>query len=114
VKRFYARTNKNRAVRQMTQLERRETALMRIAARAQINTRRKAVKPTAQKHQRKLQKPETYVSFAEFESLPYTAPDEHHHISPSLNFPLYLSSWLKNHHGDPATAVSIFFFNTGY
>ncbi|KAJ7742183.1 hypothetical protein DFH07DRAFT_964704 [Mycena maculata] len=33
VKRFYARTNKNRAVRQMTQLERRESALRRIHTR---------------------------------------------------------------------------------
>ncbi|KAK6966961.1 hypothetical protein R3P38DRAFT_3438665 [Favolaschia claudopus] len=40
VRKWYARTNKNQAVRQITQLERRETALLRIASRARINARR--------------------------------------------------------------------------
>ncbi|KAF7359981.1 hypothetical protein MVEN_00725000 [Mycena venus] len=85
VKRFYARTNKNRAVRQITQLERRDTALMRIASRAHHNARRRVSPTTAtpvpQGHRRKPKKtPETHLSFAESEALPYTAPDQHHHI----------------------------------
>ncbi|KAF8125044.1 hypothetical protein K438DRAFT_1649075, partial [Mycena galopus ATCC 62051] len=114
VKRFYARTNKNRAVRQMTQLERRESALARIASRAHFSAQRRVSPTTAtpdpQNHKRKLKtlkKPETFVSFAESESLPYTAPDQHHHISPSKNFNLHLTSWLAQHKDDPATKVSL-------
>ncbi|KAF7349533.1 hypothetical protein MSAN_01743700 [Mycena sanguinolenta] len=38
------------------------------------------------------------------EALPYTTPDQHHHISPSRNFSLHLTSWLRSNHGDPAVA----------
>lgn len=110
MKRFYARTNKNRAVRQMTLLERRETALMQIAARAQKNARavlgKTTATPVAQGHKRKLQKNKMYVPFHEDEALPYTAPDQHHHISQSHNFSFHISSWLGQNLDDPATSVS--------
>ncbi|KAJ6608894.1 hypothetical protein B0H10DRAFT_2301109, partial [Mycena sp. CBHHK59/15] len=108
VKRFYARTNKNRAVRQMTQLERRESSLMRIAIRARMNTRlfgKTIATPDHQGHKRKLKKRKVFVPFAESEALPYTTPDRHHHISTSRNFSLHLSSWLRENQGDPATKV---------
>ncbi|KAJ6559288.1 hypothetical protein B0H10DRAFT_2240500 [Mycena sp. CBHHK59/15] len=106
VKRFYARTNKNRAVRQMTQLERRESSLLRIRARAAFNARRfgkTTPTPDAQGHKRKLRKQKLYVPFAESEALPYTAPEEHHHISTSRNFSHHVASWLNEQGDDPAT-----------
>ncbi|KAJ7117673.1 hypothetical protein C8R44DRAFT_578842, partial [Mycena epipterygia] len=84
VKRFYARTNKNNAVRQMTQLECRESSLRRMKARARNRA-------------------SLAVPFAEAEALPYTAPEEHHHMSSSRNLSYHIPSWLNEHRGDPAT-----------
>ncbi|KAJ7616889.1 hypothetical protein B0H17DRAFT_852803, partial [Mycena rosella] len=110
VKRFYARTNKNRAVRQMTQLERRETYLMRTSGRARAKASKAGktvATPNPQGHKRKLKnKSKAYIPFAESEALPYTTPDQHHHISPSRNFTFHLSSWLGEHRGDPAIQVN--------
>ncbi|KAF8955631.1 hypothetical protein BDZ97DRAFT_1673366, partial [Flammula alnicola] len=85
VKRFYARTNKNNAVRQMTRLERREQALRRMIR-----------KPAAKK------KVSPRLDFAESEALPFTAPEYHHHISHSRNFPMNITSFLASNQGDPA------------
>ncbi|KAJ7777634.1 hypothetical protein DFH07DRAFT_976756 [Mycena maculata] len=106
VKRFYARTNKNLAVRQMTLLERRETSLLRMARRARISAQRlggTTPTPVPQGHKQKLKKASTYVPFSESEALPYTTPEQHHHISPSRNTSLHLSSWLSTNRDDPAT-----------
>lgn len=84
MKRFYARTNKNRAVRQMTRLERREAFLR--------SYRRK----TAAKG---------HLGFDESEVLPYTPPDVHHHISKSHNFHFNLTSFLSENKNDPAVEV---------
>ncbi|KAJ7448896.1 hypothetical protein B0H11DRAFT_2161975 [Mycena galericulata] len=92
VERFYARTNKNTAVRQMTVLERREQALLRISR-----------KPKKAQKKRQLKKMRPYVDLAESESLPYTAPEEHHHISHSRNFPSNILQFLNKNDGDPAT-----------
>ncbi|KAJ7149300.1 hypothetical protein C8R43DRAFT_1128654 [Mycena crocata] len=104
VKRFYARTNKNRAVRQISVLERRETSLLRIAARAKLNARlfgKTTATPDPQGHKKKL-KNKTYIPFAESEALPYTTPEQHHHISGSHNYSLPLSSWIFENRFDPA------------
>ncbi|KAJ7097121.1 hypothetical protein B0H15DRAFT_920861 [Mycena belliarum] len=107
VKRFYARTNKNQAVRQITQLERRESALTQIKARADKNaalvTKKTTPTPVPQGHKQKLKKKTLGIPFVESEALPYTTPEEHHHISVSRNFSYHLSSWLNEHLGDPAT-----------
>ncbi|KAF7367198.1 hypothetical protein MSAN_00980100 [Mycena sanguinolenta] len=107
VKRFYARTNKNTAVRQMTILERREQALLHIA--------RKLGKilpsPPPQPHtkgkrkagaKRKVKKSSLHVDFLESETLPYTAPEQHHHISASRNFHTNIPQFLHENEGDPA------------
>ncbi|KJA20593.1 hypothetical protein HYPSUDRAFT_101131, partial [Hypholoma sublateritium FD-334 SS-4] len=78
VKRFYARTNKNTAVHQMTRLERREYAL------------------------RSSSKLRTNVSFEDSEALPYTPAEEHHHISKSRNFHMNIIAFLSSNQGDPA------------
>ncbi|KAF7344219.1 hypothetical protein MVEN_01712600 [Mycena venus] len=114
VKRFYARTNKNTAVRQMTFLERREQALLKIArAVGKANataatpatpteTAASASAPKPKKKKTVTKKKRAYIDFAESESLPYTAPEEHHHISHSLNFPVSITEFLRENEGDPA------------
>ncbi|KAK7025783.1 hypothetical protein R3P38DRAFT_3316409 [Favolaschia claudopus] len=106
VKAYYARTNKNQAVRQISKLERRETALLRMAARARSKAQRLGgtkSTPVAQGYRKQAKNTQTYLSFAESEALPYTIPSQHHHISSSRNNSIHLSSWLKQHKGDPAT-----------
>ncbi|KAJ7222643.1 hypothetical protein GGX14DRAFT_352730 [Mycena pura] len=109
VKHFYARTNKNRAVRQMSQLERRETALIQIAHRARAKAAKLTTTPTPdhQGRQKKLKgrrksKSQTYLSFAQSEALPYTTPDQHHHISPCRDYPVNIQAWLAENKDDPA------------
>ncbi|KAG6815464.1 hypothetical protein H0H93_009743, partial [Arthromyces matolae] len=87
VKKFYARTNKNNAVLQMTRLERRERILGRSKAsqaRKSRRKRRRGITPS---------KSETLLS---------TPPDVHHHISPSRNNHLHIPTWLDANSGDPA------------
>ncbi|RDB29364.1 hypothetical protein Hypma_014985 [Hypsizygus marmoreus] len=96
VKRFYVRTNKNRAVRQMTRLERRERVLQKLARKRK---RRSSPSPTPTKV---TSKKKTTVDVAESEALPYTTPDLHHHISPSRNFPLPITRFLADNRDDPA------------
>ena len=45
------------------------------------------------------------VDFLQSESLPYTAPDHHHHILDSRNFPLNIIEFLDSNQGDPAVVV---------
>ncbi|KAF8206655.1 hypothetical protein K438DRAFT_1462191, partial [Mycena galopus ATCC 62051] len=110
VKRFYARTNKNNAVTQVTRLERREQALLKIVRKQAAAA---AIPPIAAvpKHQGKVKKQRKKglrpaLDFAESESLPYTSPELHHHISPSRNHHFHLPSWLADNDGDPALNVS--------
>ncbi|KAF8146367.1 hypothetical protein K438DRAFT_1475340, partial [Mycena galopus ATCC 62051] len=108
VKRFYARTNKNTAVRQMTVLERREQALTRIARTlGKILPRPPPTTPVDphKKRQRQQKKLKLFVDFADSESLPYTAPEQHHHISHSRNFYLSIPHFLSENLGDPAIHV---------
>jgi hypothetical protein len=94
----------------MTKLERRETALLQMAARARSKAQHlggTTATPMYQGRAKKLKKAETYLPFAESEALPYTTPEEHHHISSSRNTSLHLSSWLAKHKNDPATKVSL-------
>jgi hypothetical protein len=114
VKRFYARTNKNNAVKQMTRLERREQALLRLtrrqAAAAVIPpiaaVPDEATSTTKRKKKRKKAGLRPAVDFAESESVPYTSPELHHHISPSRNHHFHLPSWLADNDDDPALKVS--------
>ncbi|KAJ7737499.1 hypothetical protein B0H16DRAFT_1325839, partial [Mycena metata] len=122
VKAFYQRTNKNDAVGQITQLERREAALQKItrdkndAARIPpIATVEEPLAPVPDapggKRKRRAQASAKTVSpfldFVESESLPYTPPEVHFHISMSRNFHCNLPTWLGEHAGDPAVAVSL-------
>ncbi|KAF8155662.1 hypothetical protein B0H34DRAFT_859991 [Crassisporium funariophilum] len=107
VKHFYARTNKNNAVRQMTHLERRKFALRCLVCKqareearrdpSKFTSKQKKAMPTATK---KTITP--CVDFAESEALPFTPPELHHHILHSRNFPFNISSFLSSNVGDPA------------
>ena len=98
MKRFYTRTNKNMAVHQMTRLERREYALRKLN-----KLQGKAVPVLQAKRSSKLR---TNVPFEESEALPYTPPEEHHHISKSRNFHMNIVAFLASNQGDPAIIVS--------
>jgi hypothetical protein len=91
----------------MTRLERHEQALLRLVRKniweeAKQNpgkftsqggksTRKKTITPR--------------LDFMESEALPFTAPEQHHHISHSRNFPINITSFLASNKDDPATEV---------
>ena len=114
VKRFYARTNKNNAIRQMTRLERREHALRRLI---HINKtgydtetighkKRKVIQLSPKKAESVKSLPT--IPFTLSEALPYTPPEYHHHISPSRNFPVHIHTFLNSTRvDDPATMVCL-------
>ncbi|KAJ7695467.1 hypothetical protein B0H17DRAFT_930682, partial [Mycena rosella] len=126
VKRYYARTNKNDAVGQITKLERRETALLKIQrqqkdaanippitaipedATATAANAAPAPKPTKRKRKpaaKPAKKTLPTLDFAEAESLPYTPPEFHYHVSQSHDYHFNLPQWLSESQGDPATKV---------
>lgn len=89
MKRFYGRTNKNRAVKQMTKHERRETRLLRAHHAAQARTHAH------------------HVAFSDNDPLPYTHPAMHHHISESKRNPQDAFSFCRKFPDDPAVKVSM-------
>lgn len=127
VKRFYARTNKNKFVRQITKHQRREKLLYRIRKRLHaLNLRlnaetvpqvtssthsasdphnQTAVSGTAKK---KLHRKRPVVSFVEEEPLPSAPPSIHHQISESRRYYDDLSGWLNDNHNDLAITVSYY------
>jgi len=99
--------NKNNAVRQMTRLERREHALRRLIRKRgteEAKNQHKKGTPTVTK---KTVTPR--LDFMESEALPFTAPELHHHISHSRNFPFNITSFLSSNQADPATDVRLEF-----
>jgi hypothetical protein len=110
VKRFYARTNKNNAVRQMTRLERREQALHRLILlnkdKTEFQTERSGHKKRKVMVEKVMSRPT--IPFTLSEALPYTPPEYHHHISPSRNFPIHIHTFLNSTRvDDPAVVVSL-------
>ncbi|GBE78097.1 hypothetical protein SCP_0109790 [Sparassis crispa] len=89
VKRYYARTNKNNATRQITLLQRREQIMQTRTLNFTVQ------KPLGRRLRR------SAVSSGQPEVLPYTPPEAHHHISHSRNFPVKLSVWLGDNLDDP-------------
>ncbi|KAJ7053136.1 hypothetical protein C8F01DRAFT_1375308 [Mycena amicta] len=101
VKRFYARTNKNRAVRQMTLLERRDTYFRNIHARS-ARSATAAVRPTTATPVRQIHRSNKTVPFADQEALPYMAPGQHYHVADSQNTKIHVARWLFDNRQDPA------------
>ena len=96
---------------QMTRLQRREQALLRIVRRqasASVIPPIAAVPDKSSKKGKGQRKKglRPALDFTESESLPYTSPEQHHHISPSRNHYIHLPSWLADDAEDPALKVS--------
>jgi hypothetical protein len=106
-------------VGQITQLERREAALQKISRHKKeaahippieaIPEDAEPVEPASKKRKRKNGKPRQKtlptLDFAESESLPYTPPEFHYHISQSRNYHFNITQWLGENQGDPAIKV---------
>ena len=99
MKQYYARTNKNMAVHQITRLEHREFALRKL------NKLKGKTAPSGKAKGSSKICPN--VSFEDSEALPYTPPEEHHHISKSRNFHMNIMAFLSSNQGDPAIIVSL-------
>ncbi|TCD66065.1 hypothetical protein EIP91_001873 [Steccherinum ochraceum] len=131
VKRFYARTNRNKYVRQIAQQQRREEILRKIirrqkARRAQVETAQPqddlslatadspanravpaaatSTPPTPSPSSAAAQKNiSPSLGFADADPLPYTAPKDKYHVSHATKFHQNIWSWLQQTSGDPAT-----------
>ncbi|KAG6895033.1 hypothetical protein C0992_003455 [Termitomyces sp. T32_za158] len=99
VKKFYARTNKNNAIPQITRLERRERVLERTR---QQNMTQKIERQSKSRKQRSFIANQPRLDFSQSEPLPPTPPELHHHISPSHNNHLHIPTWLAANAGDLA------------
>lgn len=106
---------------QITQLERREAALLKISRQEADAAHIPPVEAipedpnaatTSKKRKRKAgkqrERKQPTLDFAESESLPYTPPEFHYHISHSRNYYHNLSEWLGENKGDPAIKVRKF------
>lgn len=91
VKRFYQRTNKKDAIRQIARLERRHVRLRRAKEAAASPRGRHA----------------HHVAFSANDPLPHSGVDLHHHMSDSKNFPFHLLSFVHQPPYDPAKKVSL-------
>jgi len=94
VKRFYQRTNKKDAIKQITRHERRHVRLRRAREAAAAPRRRHA----------------HHIAFSQNDPLPHSDVDLHHHMSDSKNFPHHLLSFAQLPPHDPAKKVYLFIF----
>lgn len=102
VKKFYARTNKNFSyMKQITRLERREKAL----ERRRRNMDKLQLRQEAKRQKRSENSCRVTVALEESESLGYTPPDVHHHISHSRNYPVPLRTFMEDEVNDIAIKV---------
>jgi len=92
VKQFYARTNKNKYARQCARIERRQRIL-----RKQLKKAAKGKEKAANDEGR------PSLGFKDAETLPFTSPREHHHISESNRYCEVIPRWLSTLTQDPAT-----------
>jgi hypothetical protein len=94
VKKFYRRTNKVKATRQIAKHERRDTRLRRAQEAAAAPLRKHA----------------HHVQFSDNDPLPYTGVEQHHHISDSKNYSHHLLSFVMDPPNDPAKKVCISYY----
>ncbi|KAF4611550.1 hypothetical protein D9613_004494 [Agrocybe pediades] len=94
IKRFYARTNKNTNFEeQITRQQRRERVLHKI----QLRQQQPAQAP------KNLARTSSIVPFNESEPLPFTRPEDHHHIANTQRYHENIYKWLYGkHEDDPA------------
>jgi hypothetical protein len=94
----------------MTRLERREWHLRRLDRNLRKRKLESHVERSGALKAQYRQKSRVYVDFTESEALPYTVPEAHHHISPSRNFPLNITSFLSENSTDVAVQVGYLIF----
>ncbi|KAF8148264.1 hypothetical protein B0H34DRAFT_668986, partial [Crassisporium funariophilum] len=111
VKRFYARTNKNKSfTQQITRQQRRERILRKIAERERKQKNAAAAsssQPPPPAHSRGIQSPSPSVPFEETDALPKTQPDVHHHISNSVRQRENIFKWVDYHEQQGDWAVKV-------
>lgn len=90
MKRFYTRTNKVNAIRQIAKQEHRYTRLRRAREAAKANHHRKHIH---------------HVGFSENDPLPRTSIDLHHQISDSTRYSHHLLNFVQNPPNDPSKKV---------
>ena len=115
VKRFYARTNKNKAfTQQITRQQRRERIIRKIRERLkkQDDTNVACLSRDAEilhlpVNFKGIQSPSPAVSFEESDALPQTSPEVHHHISNSTRQKENIFKWVDyhKHNGDQPVMV---------
>ena len=93
MKRFYARTNKNKFTQQCARQERRQSVLRKLKRTADKAKQQDGVTT------------KVALGFTESEPLPFTSPRIHHHISESNRFYVTISKWLGTLVDDPAVVV---------
>lgn len=95
VKRFYRRTNKIKAAKQIAKHQQRSTRLQRA--------RQAAMAPRA-RHAH-------HVAFSENDPLPHTGVFLHHHLSTSKNYPQHLLHFVQNPPNDPSKKVHFYWIH---
>lgn len=96
VKRFYARTNKNKFARQCARIERRQRILRQMNKSAQKGKQ----KEDGSTH------PKVALAVNQSDPLPFTSPRAHHHISESTRYFETIPKFLGNLQDDPAIQVT--------
>jgi len=103
VKRFYARTNKNKFVRGIARLERRERILqrMREVNREKMTVRDSHTQPIETEDHR------PSLHFVDQDPLPHCSPEVHYQMSSSQKHYWDISSWLGKNRDDQAMRVCL-------
>lgn len=112
-KRRFDRTNKNEYVKQIAQQEARERFMRRLFARiikerpeiASADIKRSVHQASSADNKSPSRK--SKHSADGDEALPYTKPEDHHHIAQSERDVIELGSWLDKHRSDPACKVRL-------
>jgi hypothetical protein len=109
-KRRFDRTNKNNYVKQIAQQEARERFMRRLFARI-VKERPEIANADIKRSVRQEASSKIPNCPADTdEVLPYTNPEDHHHIAQSERDVIDLGSWLDKHQSDPACKVSLVLF----
>ncbi|KAH9915825.1 uncharacterized protein B0H18DRAFT_1140113 [Fomitopsis serialis] len=110
VKRFYTRTNKNKAARQIARRQRREQHLQRMLAldrkrRAELAAAREVTEPAPPSQPGTLRRRGAALDLSEQDPLPsHTSPRERYHMSDSERHHHNILQWVNtpSHKNDPA------------
>ncbi|KAH9834205.1 uncharacterized protein C8Q71DRAFT_797981 [Rhodofomes roseus] len=104
VKRFYVRTNKNQAARQIARRQRREHQLLKMLQRdRERRTAEQAVASAPLAEEARKAPPAASHNQAEADPLPFqTSPHERYHVSRSERHHENIFKWVSEHHNDPA------------